>query len=109
MVRLSVIVIIGLLLYNSDTKGAYLGAGAMSVAVLCEAIVTRMMASRTLNTIIIKEDTENGNLRLRSIAKFYYPLALTSILSLGVHPFVTFFLGRSYMAVESLAVLPVVN
>ncbi|HPM19207.1 MAG TPA: hypothetical protein PK288_09535, partial [Bacteroidales bacterium] len=35
--------------------------------------------------------------------------ALTSILSLGVHPFVTFFLGRSRMAVESLAVLPVVS
>ncbi len=48
-------------------------------------------------------------MRLRTIAKFYYPLALTSILSLGVHPFVTFFMGRSYMAVESLAVLPVVN
>ena len=48
-------------------------------------------------------------LDLRSITKFYYPLALTSILSLGVHPFVTFFLGRSHMAVESLAVLPVVD
>jgi hypothetical protein len=46
---------------------------------------------------------------LRSIAKFYFPLALTSILSLGVHPFVTFFMGRSHMAIESLAVLPVVN
>ncbi len=67
------------------------------------------MVSGTLKTLLQKEDTENGNLNLRSITKFYYPLALTSILSLGVHPFVTFFLGRSYMAVESLAVLPVVS
>ena len=109
MVRLSVIVIFGLILYTAGVKGAYVGAGAMSLAVLCEAIATRIMVSRTLNTLLQKEDTENGNLRLRSIAKFYFPLALTSILSLGVHPFVTFFLGRSYMAVESLAVLPVVS
>jgi hypothetical protein len=109
MVRLSVIVIMGLLLYAAGVKGAYVGAGAMALAVLCEAIATRMMVSKTLKTLLQKEDTENGNLRLRSIARFYYPLALTSILSLGVHPFVTFFLGRSNMAVESLAVLPVVN
>jgi Na+-driven multidrug efflux pump len=109
MVRLSVIVIMGLLLYAAGVKGAYVGAGAMALAVLCEAIATRMMVSRILKTLLQKEDTENGNLRLRSIARFYYPLALTSILSLGVHPFVTFFLGRSNMAVESLAVLPVVN
>jgi len=109
MFRLSVIVIAGLLLYSSGAKGAYVGAGAMSLAVLSEAIATRLMVSGTLKSLLKKEDTENGNLNLRSIAKFYYPLALTSILSLGVHPFVTFFLGRSYMAVESMAVLPVVS
>ncbi len=109
MVRLSVIVITGLFLYSAGVKGAYVGAGAMSLAVLSEAIATRIMVSGTLKTLLQKEDTENGNLSLRSITKFYYPLALTSILSLGVHPFVTFFLGRSNMAVESLAVLPVVN
>lgn len=109
MVRLSVIVITGLLLYAAGVNGAYVGAGAMSLAVVCEAIATRIMVSGTLKALLQKEDTENGNLSLRSITKFYYPLALTSILSLGVHPFVTFFLGRSYMAVESLAVLPVVS
>ena len=109
MVRLSVIVIAGSVLYFAGAKGAYVGAGAMSIAVICEAIATRFMVSRTLKDLHLKEDTGNGTIRLRSIARFYYPLALTSILSLGVHPFVTFFLGRSYMAVESLAVLPVVS
>jgi progressive ankylosis protein len=109
MVRLTVIVITGLVLYMSGVRGAYVGAGAMSLAVLIEAIATRIMVSRTLKALLQREDTENGKSDLRSIAKFYYPLALTSILSLGVHPFVTFFLGRSYMAVESLAVLPVVS
>jgi progressive ankylosis protein len=81
----------------------------MTLAVFCEAIATRMMVAGTLKKLLVKEDTQNGNLRLRSIAKFYYPLALTSILSIGVQPFVTFFLGRSHMPVESLAVLPVVG
>jgi hypothetical protein len=81
----------------------------MSLAVLVEAIVTRMMVSRSLRSLLQKKDTVNRDMGLRSIAKFYFPLALTSILSLGVHPFVTFFMGRSHMAIESLAVLPVVN
>jgi hypothetical protein len=108
-VRLVVIVVVGLLLYTAGVNGAYVGAGAMSLAVLLEAVATRLMADRTIKSLLKKEDAENGGMRLRSISKFYYPLALTSVLSLGVHPFVTFFLGRSHMAVESLAVLPVVN
>jgi Na+-driven multidrug efflux pump len=109
MIRLLVIVIMGLILFSAGINGAYVGAGAMSLAVLCEAIATRMMASATLRRLLRTEDTENGHMGLRSITRFYYPLAITSILSLGVHPFVTFFLGRSYMAVESLAALPVVS
>lgn len=109
LVRLTVIVIMGLLLYMTGVKGAYVGAGAMSLAVFFEAIATRIMVAGALKTLLQNEDTENGELNLRSITKFYYPLALTSILSLGVHPFVAFFLGRSHMAVESLAVLPVVS
>lgn len=109
LVRLTVIVTAGLILYTAGVKGAYVGAAAMSLAVFTEAMATRIMASGTLKTLLQKVDTENGNMGLRSITRFYYPLALTSLLSLGVHPFVTFFLGRSNMAVESLAVLPVVG
>ena len=81
----------------------------MSLAVFCEAIATRIMVSGALKNLPENEEIVSENLRLRSITKFYYPLAITSILSIGVSPFVTFFLGRSYMAVESLAVLPVVS
>ena len=45
MVRLTVIVIMGLILYMAGVKGAYVGAGAMSLAVLFEAIATRIMVS----------------------------------------------------------------
>jgi progressive ankylosis protein len=43
------------------------------------------------------------------IARFYYPLALTSFLALTVHPLLTFFMGRAVAPVESLAVFPVVH
>jgi len=109
LVRLTVILVTGLLLYTAGAKGAYVGAAAMSLAVLIESLATRLMADSTIRSIMQKEDPENRHIDLRFILKFYYPLALTSILSLGVHPFVTFFLGRSRMAVESLAVLPVVT
>jgi len=109
MVRMTVIITAGMLLYSAGVRGAYVGAGAMSLAVLSEAIATRLMAASAVRALVSRDDTENGHLNLRNISRFYYPLALTSLLPLGVHPFVTFFLGRSAMAVESLAVLPVVN
>ncbi len=109
IVRLSVNVIMGLVLYLAGTKGAYVGAGAMALAVLSEAVASRFMASGAIKSLMEVRDMENRDLRLRTIARFYFPLALTSMLSLGVQPFVTFFLGRSNMAVESLAVLPVVS
>jgi len=67
------------------------------------------MASATLKNVSIREDPENIKMSLREISKFYTPLALTSILSMGIQPFVTFFLSRSNMAIESLAALPVVG
>jgi hypothetical protein len=56
-----------------------------------------------------KQNNQAAPLTYRYITKFYYPLALTSLLGLGVHPMVTFFMGQSRMPIESLAVLPVIN
>lgn len=108
LVRFSVIAIVGLILYFAGIPGAYVGAAAMSSAVVLEAIATRIMASGALKEVLGSDDPENKNLNLRAISRFYAPLAMTSVLSMGVHPFVTFFLSKSYLAIESLAVLPVV-
>ena len=48
-------------------------------------------------------------LTTRDILAFYYPLALTSLLAIAINPLVTFFLGRSRSALDSLAVLPVIT
>lgn len=118
LVRLSVIIVTGFFLYKSGLQGAYVGAITLSLAVFLEAVASWLMARKTITAILERDFREElggagedavPRLGYRSITRFYTPLALTSILSLGVHPFVTFFLGRSSMAIESLAVLPVVN
>jgi hypothetical protein len=48
-------------------------------------------------------------LTYRYISSYYFPLALTSIMGLSIPPMVTFFLGHSRMAIESLAAYPVIN
>lgn len=45
----------------------------------------------------------------REIARFYYPLALTSFIGLTVQPLLTFFMGHAPAPVQSLALFPVVN
>ncbi len=48
-------------------------------------------------------------LTMPAIFRFYLPLAMTSLLALAVQPAVTFFVGQSRYALESLAVLPVIH
>lgn len=117
-IRVSLIGAAGYGLYQSGIEGAYVGAATLSIAVVAEAIASWGMARGTVSTIIsdgdlpVTGDYGNGDgerIGYRFIARFYTPLALTSLLSLGVNPFVTFFMGRSHMPIESLAVLPVVN
>jgi progressive ankylosis protein len=47
-------------------------------------------------------------LTFAAIARFYYPLALTSLIGLTTQPILTFFMGRAPAPVESLALFPVV-
>jgi O-antigen/teichoic acid export membrane protein len=112
IVRLCTMAAAGLILYSLKVTGAYAGAAALSLGVIGEAIAIRLMAHNArkdlTQTIPLNEDKKKP-LTYPYISKFYYPLALTSILTLGVHPMVTFFMGKSRFAIESLAVLPVIN
>ncbi len=101
-----------ILYYFFHLDGALVGAAALSVAVTMEALASRFMARKSVAAICSKEEEESGEksrLSYPSILHFYYPLALTSLLGLGVQPMVTFFMGHSRMALESLAVFPVVH
>ncbi|MBE3132024.1 MAG: hypothetical protein IMZ55_01000 [Acidobacteria bacterium] len=92
--------------------GVYVGALALSAGVTMEAVASRLMARGVVNGLVGGPGmAEAGGPRLttRRVVWFYYPLALTSMLAIGINPLVSFFLGRSRFPIESLAVLPVVT
>jgi len=90
-------------------EGAWVGAAALTMGVSCEALASRFMASGALRKLLaVPGEAMGAAASLVALTRFYYPLALTTVLSLGIHPVVTFFVGNSRMSLESLAVLPVI-
>jgi len=94
------------LYYFTDVPGVAVGAAALSMGVTMEAIVSKIMVLKTQRRIM---SIEGEDISYRKIYNFYLPLALTTTIALGVHPIVTFFVGRAKFPIESLAVLPVIN
>jgi len=94
------------LYYFTDVPGVAVGAAALSMGVTMEAIASKIMVLRTQKRILC---VEGEDISYRKIIDFYLPLALTTTIALGVHPVVTFFVGRAKFPIESLAVLPVIN
>lgn len=100
-----------------DIPGAWVSAMSLSSGVVAEAAVARLMAAGTVRrlleapagTVVFPGGAEGERLTYRSIATFYYPLALTSLIGLTVQPMLTFFMGRSASPIESLAAFPVVQ
>lgn len=111
VIRLSAMVAtsIGLAVF-ADLPGAWVGAAALSAGVCVEAVAARIMAGPTLRVLAVKAPEDpNAVPGYRAIARFYFPLALTSLIGLTVQPLLTFFMGRAASPLESLAVFPVVH
>jgi len=95
---------------HGGIEGAWVGAAALTAGVSAEAIASRLMAGNPLRTIMETPGAAAGAASSwAALTRFYYPLALTTLLSLGIHPVVTFFVGNSRGSLESLAVLPVIG
>ena len=93
-----------------DIPGAWVGALSLASGVTSEAAAARFMAASTVRALLAGErDGSSREMPYREIAAFYFPLALTSMIGLAVHPMLTFFMGRSVSPVQSLAVFPVVH
>lgn len=93
-----------------QVPGALVGTGALGAGVIAEAGASRFWSWRRVKEVLATEPRQGeAPLGYLDMARFYYPLALTSMLALGVNPLVSGFLGGSRMALESLAVMPVVN
>ena len=98
------------LAHDGRLEGAWVGAAALTMGVSCEAFASRFMAGGALRQLMAVPGKATGAAASWvALTRFYYPLALTTLLSLGIHPVVTFFVGNSRMSLESLAVLPVIG
>lgn len=107
MVRLIAMAATATLLFRSGwVEGASLGAAALSAGVVAEMLVAVLMARPVVSSLASGGDRVAPG--WRELTSFYWPLATTSLLALGVQPVVTFLVGHSREAVASLAVLPVV-
>ncbi|MBT8487367.1 MAG: hypothetical protein KJO65_00940 [Gemmatimonadetes bacterium] len=112
LIRLVAMVVAALVgFFVLGIPGAWVGALSLATGVTVEAIAARVMAAETVRSILAGEidGPEARDISYLEIAKFYYPLALTSLIGLSVQPLLTFFMGRSVAPVESLAVFPVVH
>ncbi len=94
----------------TDLPGAVVGGASLAIGVFFEAAASRLMADRVVRELLARPSAPGeAPLTTRDITAFYYPLALTSVLTLVVAPLVTFFLGRSRAPIESLASWPVIG
>ncbi len=99
-----------LLTIDGRLEGAWVGAAALTAGVCAEAVAAWLMARGSVRQLMNNPDAATGaGASYAGLTRFYYPLALTTVLSLGIHPVVTFFVGNSRAPLESLAVLPVVS
>ena len=109
-VRLSSMTVTASVLFLvSDLPGAWVGACALSVGVLTEAVVARYLATSEVRYLASADAPAGTPVTYREIWRFYVPLAWTSVVGLAAHPMVTFFMGQAVGSLDSLAVLPVIN
>ncbi|QQS35871.1 MAG: hypothetical protein IPM56_16760 [Ignavibacteriales bacterium] len=112
IIRLLTMSTTAVLLFSfTKIPGAVIGASSLSAAVIVEAIASRIMAKELIKKLKSgsAEFITEHSIRYREIFSFYFPLAIMSLLNLGVQPIVTFFIGQSKYPLESYAVLPVVT
>ncbi|MCP4296362.1 MAG: hypothetical protein GY786_12210 [Proteobacteria bacterium] len=104
--------ITGFTLFYLEVTGVYVGAAALSLGVVVEAIGTRWMARNVLRELMRTDPTVEETkdpLSYRKLIDFYSPLALMPIIMFTIQPMIVFFLGKARMSIDSLAVLPVIN
>jgi hypothetical protein len=86
------------------------GAYALSAGVLFEAVASRLMTLGVVRKLLTTTRKSGRQpLTYSGIITFYWPLAMTSMIGLTLHPIISFFMGHAQSPLESLAVLPVVG
>ena len=89
--------------------GACVGALALSSGVVAEAAASRWMARKVVRELLDPDRASGPAPTQADLARFYFPLALTSIIAMCNAPMLTFFMGRGQDPVQCLAAWPVIH
>ena len=108
VIRLAVMGLASWTMAQFPIPGALIGAGALSLAVVVEALVTRLMAREAIASVLAPPRT-SARLSTVQLLHFYVPLLVSSVIALAIHPLVNLLLGHSREALASLATYPVVG
>ena len=110
VMRLVTIVVVGIILLMVGTiPGVIVGTVTLTTAVILEAMATRYMAREAIKAYAHQPPSSQPPATMREITKFWLPLAATSAIGFVVTPMLATFMSRMPNAIESLAVLPVVD
>lgn len=94
--------------FFTGLSGVIVGASALTIGMLSEAVYSGWRVRPILRSLI-REDQKETPLNWRSFAAFYFPLVLTSLLTMIWRPIGSAAISRMPLALQSLAVWPVVS
>lgn len=109
LVRLSsLVLVLGIGYILGSFPGIAVGSAAVAVAVTCESLYIGRVVQPVLRKELIPAPPVPELLTWKTFFAFYIPLALTSLIQLIVNPITSAAISRMNLAIESLAVWPVV-
>jgi len=92
-----------------STNSSIIGSAILAAAVTIEMIATWMMARSAVRSFMLRRDSSGDRLTFGKLISLYVPLALTSIIAMGLGSVLSAFMARFPSAVASLAAFPVVD
>jgi hypothetical protein len=101
-------VVLGLGFTLFELPGTTLACLSLMAGVLCEAVYAGLSARPVVRNVLPRESAATP-LSAKAFLRFYVPLSLTSLIFMGIRPILSGAVGRMPNALDSLAVLPVIN
>ena len=106
---ITIVLVMGIGLATNFLEGADLAGLALSLGVLSGAVMSYIFVRPIVRDKIPRNPKPAEVLGWKRILRFYFPLALTSFITLAARPILTAGLGRAPDPLESLAAWPVIN
>ena len=100
------VLIIGLVV--KTIPGALLGGLSLSLGVIAGAVASGLYTLPIVRNRMPEKREGVTEYSTREIGRFYFPLGLTSLITLGSRPILNFGIARGLLPLESLAVWPVI-